>query len=186
MYIFCLNLKNTFKIQIFHFLTKICEIRKKRKNAKSFASMNSTIVFHFWDIWKKINYFNQACSNLRAKKMINIFEKEFDFKIWKLYKNNALFILNRPRSRPCREFWWCTRCTQILFCQALDKRERGKPIKECLRSMCSRKWEQFLELLLRFSVEQMMYTAGKNIYWLVNLSCFRSPRLPRLTLKCNK
>ena len=33
-YIFRLNLKNTIKIQKFHFLDKICEIQKKRLDEK--------------------------------------------------------------------------------------------------------------------------------------------------------
>ena len=36
-YIFRFNPKNTFKIQKFHFLDKICEIQKKRFDGKLFA-----------------------------------------------------------------------------------------------------------------------------------------------------
>ena len=42
MYILCFDFKNTIENQEFHFSTKICEIRKKRKNAKLFISIRST------------------------------------------------------------------------------------------------------------------------------------------------
>ena len=55
-YVLMLDIEN----QKFHFFTKICEIRNKRRNAKSVTWIKSTIVFPFRDIWKKINYFNHV------------------------------------------------------------------------------------------------------------------------------
>ena len=51
MYIFLFNSKNTIDNRKFNFLTRICEIRKKRNNVKLIASIRSTnfCLTHFSD-----------------------------------------------------------------------------------------------------------------------------------------
>ena len=55
-YLLILNIEN----QKFHFLTKICVIRNKRRNAKSFAWLKSTIFFSFWRYLEENTFLNHV------------------------------------------------------------------------------------------------------------------------------
>ena len=49
MYILCFDFKNTFENKKFNFLTKICEIWKKRWNAHLYDRIKFTNFVPFWD-----------------------------------------------------------------------------------------------------------------------------------------
>ena len=100
MHILCFDFMNTIENQEFYFLTKICKIRIKRWNAKSFTSTKSTIIWNF-EIWDHLFEIRKKFSNFENMYVLSAFfiGESWNDKRWllKIYIHNKkqLFLSER-------------------------------------------------------------------------------------------